>query len=164
VGAYLKEADAYYMRNKLSVLIEKQVIVVSENSYYKVRIIGFDSPEDINKYLPSLKGLGLNQIWVLPVKKQEEKVQETRQQVTEEKSISSKPTIALQIGLFHSRVQALNAQKKISSKLRLPVEIVEQWDYYRVLVTGFYTREEAFKYYPELAGLGYSLISVIVLK
>jgi hypothetical protein len=50
------------------------------------------------------------------------------------------------------------------NKLKLPVEIVKQYNYYHVIVTGFYTREETYKYYPELAGLGYPRITLIETK
>jgi hypothetical protein len=55
----------------------------------------------------------------------------------------------------------LRAQRRITSKLNLPVEIVEQWNLYHVIVTGFFTREETFRYYPELTSLGYPGISLI---
>jgi hypothetical protein len=64
-------------------------------------------------------------------------------------------TINLQVGIFHSRSQALRAQRKIKTNLKLPVEIVKEWEYYIVFITGFQTREEIFKYYPKLAALGY---------
>ncbi len=47
------------------------------------------------------------------------------------------------------------------TKLNLPVEIVKQFDYYHVIVTGFYSREETFQYYPELAGIGYPRITLL---
>ena len=65
------------------------------------------------------------------------------------------PTISLQVGVFHKQSEALRAQRRITSKLKLTVEIVKQYDYYHVIVTGFFTREETYQYYPELAGLGY---------
>jgi hypothetical protein len=64
-------------------------------------------------------------------------------------------TINLQVGIFHSRSQALRAQRRIKTRLNLPVEIVKEWEYYIVFITGFQTREEIFKYYPKLAALGY---------
>ena len=64
-------------------------------------------------------------------------------------------TINLQVGIFHRRSQALRAQRKIKTNLKLPVEIVKEWEYYIVFITGFKTREEIFKYYPKLAALGY---------
>ena len=65
----------------------------------------------------------------------------------EEKPVMQEPAISLQVGMFRKQSQALRAQRRITSKLHLPVEIVEQWDYYYVIVTGFYTREDTFKYY-----------------
>ena len=79
-------------------------------------------------------------------------------------SMPSEPSISLQVGVFHRKAEALRAQRRIISKLNLPVEIVQQWDYYHVLITGFYTREETFKYYPELAGMGYPSITLIEKK
>lgn len=64
-------------------------------------------------------------------------------------------TINLQVGTFHRRSQALRAQRRITTRLNLPVEIVREWEYYIVFITGFQTREEIFKYYPKLAALGY---------
>jgi nucleoid DNA-binding protein len=71
------------------------------------------------------------------------------------KPTTESTTINLQVGTFHSRSQALRAQRKIKSNLKLPVEIVKEWEYYIVFITGFKTREEIFKYYPKLAALGY---------
>jgi hypothetical protein len=70
-------------------------------------------------------------------------------------------TISIQVGVFERRSDARKAQRKIISKLKLKVEIVEQWDRYFVLIRGFHTREETYKYYPELAGLGYPGVSLI---
>jgi hypothetical protein len=71
------------------------------------------------------------------------------------------PAISLQVGVFYKKSEALRAQRRITDKLKLPVEIVQVMDTYRVIVTGFYTREETYKYYPELAGLGYPSIMLI---
>ena len=57
--------------------------------------------------------------------------------------------------------EALRAQRRITSKLKLQVEIVQQMDRYIVLIRGFHTREETYKYYPELAGMGYPGVSLI---
>jgi len=90
--------------------------------------------------------------------------------VTEEKPVRlietekpplTEPVVALQVAIFRKESEALRAQRKIMSKLNLPVEIVKQWDYYHVIITGFYTREETYQYYPELAGLGYPGITLI---
>lgn len=71
------------------------------------------------------------------------------------------PTISLQVGIFYKKSDALRARRRIIAKLKLPVEIIMVMDTYRVIIPGFYTREETYKYYPELAGLGYPGAMVI---
>jgi hypothetical protein len=71
------------------------------------------------------------------------------------------PTISLQAGVFRKKAEALKAQRRITKKLNLPVEVVLEYDYYKVIVTGFYTREETYRYYPELTQLGYPNIYLI---
>ena len=193
IGAFHNEAYAIAFRDKISVLLNKKITIVPEDGYYKVRISGFTSLEEMEKYLPTLGLVGLRDIWILPVKKQlvekppvivqpdtaskrfeqakEVPVEiptDTTRKPLEEKAakqaIPPEPTISLQVALFQKRSQALRAQKRITNKLNLPVEIVQQWDYYRVIVTGFYTREETYKYYPELAGIGYPNITLIEKK
>lgn len=81
-----------------------------------------------------------------------------------EKGAKPEPTISIQVAVFYKKAQAIKAQRKISSKLNLPVEIVQQWEFYRVIIPGFYTREETYMYYPELAGLGYPGVTIIERK
>lgn len=70
-------------------------------------------------------------------------------------------TVSIRVGVFLRKSEALKAQRKITSKLNLQVEIIQQMDRYIVLIRGFHTREETYKYYPELAGLGYPGVSLI---
>jgi cell division protein FtsN len=70
------------------------------------------------------------------------------------------PRFILHAASYPKRAQAERAKQKIERRLNLPVEIMEDWDRYRVVVTGFFTREETYPYYPELAGLGFSDIFV----
>lgn len=70
------------------------------------------------------------------------------------------PRFILHAASYPKLAQAERAKQRIERKLNLPVEIMEDWDRYRVVVTGFFTREETYQYYPELAGLGFSDIFV----
>lgn len=145
--------------------------------------------ESMKKLKPSLVRLKLNDIWVLPVHtppeeepavvrpeitltpvelKKEVTVTgqpETTRRLVENKLVApvipSEPTISLQVAIFRKKIQALYAKMRITKKLKLPVEIVKEYDYYKVIVTGFYTREETFRFYPELAGMGYNNIYLI---
>ena len=74
---------------------------------------------------------------------------------------TAEPKVSLQVGVFPKLAEAMRAKRRIESKLNLTVEIVQQWDYYRVLVRGFYTIQETYKYYPEIVGLGYDEILLI---
>ncbi len=70
------------------------------------------------------------------------------------------PRFILHAASYPKLTQAERAKQKIERKLKRPVEILEDWDRYRVVVTGFFTREETYPYYPELAGLGFTDIFV----
>jgi uncharacterized protein YutD len=177
VGAFRHESYALVLKDRLSALLDKPVDLVAEDGFFKVRLTGFSNQEEMGKLYPTLALLGIKNLWVLPVKKQEEiKPQAVVQPDTTNKPISenaalpvvaeeipvvSQPTIALQVEVFHDKTKALNAQKRITTKLNLSVEIVQEWEYYKVFVTGFYTTDEASKYYPALAKLGYHDISLI---
>jgi cell division protein FtsN len=79
----------------------------------------------------------------------------------EEPPLLPAPRISLQAGVFRKKAEAYRAMRKLERKLGLPVKVVPVWDYYRVLITGFYSREETYKYYPEIAGLGYPNIRIV---
>jgi cell division protein FtsN len=81
-------------------------------------------------------------------------------EISEEAAPPPVPRFVLHAGNYHKRSQAERAKRKIERNLDLPVEILEEWDSYRVVVTGFFTREETYPFYPELAGLGFSEVFV----
>jgi cell division protein FtsN len=70
------------------------------------------------------------------------------------------PRFVLHAASYYRKAEAERAKQKIERNLKLPVEIVEEWDIYRVMITGFFTREETYSLYPELAGLGFTDIFV----
>jgi cell division protein FtsN len=70
------------------------------------------------------------------------------------------PRFVLHAGSYYRKAEAERAKLKIERRLKLPVEVVEEWDSYRVMITGFFTREETYPLYPELAGLGFTDIFV----
>lgn len=194
LGAFHLKSNALTLGDLVSARLNKKVIIVNENGYYKVRIAEIpilNQPvvEEMKKLEGSIGQFGLKDLWILPIKSQpaEEPAvtrsetvlkpidrrmeipaimkPETAPSLIEEKIVApvphAEPTISLQVGVFHSHSEALRAQRRITSKLKLPVEIIQQYDYYHVIVTGFYTKEETYKYYPELASLGYPGITLI---
>jgi hypothetical protein len=174
----------------LSTPLNEKATVESRGKYYKLEtpdepIIDQTALEAINDLLPSVGEFALKDKWKAPIitKLAEEpvvrvpviiqkavvqhetsvRILETKPAVLakEEKREVQVPSIALQVAIYHRESQALKAQKRIMSKLNLPVEIVKQFEYYHVIVTGFYSREETFQYYPELAGIGYPRITLL---
>lgn len=177
VGSFDNVKNAIILKDTLFKTIHKPVLIIREEGVYKVRITGFENNKDLMEFLSSLRSQKIKELKVYSTGRSDDKDKEGKQQevtkpdtvrseisisLPEEKAEAKKePTVALQVGIFNKKKQALQAQKKINSKLNLPVDIVLQWNYYHVLVTGFYTREETYRYYPELAGLGYPGVTVI---
>jgi len=177
VGAFRLEPNSSVLKEKLSAVLDKPVRIVTEDGFYKVQITGFTSQEEMENLYPTLAFLGLKNFWVLPVKKKEDinpeafvqpdTIKETVVEdpvypvTADEAPVDSIPSIALQIEVYHNKTEALDAQRRITTKLNLPVEIVQEWEYYKVFVTGFKSTEEANKYYPDIAKLGFPKISLI---
>lgn len=148
--------------------------------------------EEMERLQPEIGKLGVKDAWLVPVQPQLEEAPALPEPVipvspvewnrnvpvvsapiehyplVQEKMIfpevPPQSTYSLQVGVYLKMSDARRAQRKIISKLDLPVEIVKVWDYYHVLITGFSTREETFQYYPELAGLGFRSISLVEKK
>ncbi|MEE4215760.1 MAG: SPOR domain-containing protein, partial [Bacteroidales bacterium] len=181
LGAFRNEAYAKIMVEKLEFRLDKDLVIVREDGYHKVRIKGFESVEEMERIIPSLELLGIDDLWIIPP---EERPADTSRAAVEPPAIAAmkdarfeaikpdiskikedfkvnEPLFSLQVAVYPKRTQAMRAKRQIERKLYLPVEIVQQWDYYRVIVTGFYTREETFRYYPELAELGFDRIVLI---
>jgi len=185
VGAFVKETNATVFKEKLSAIIDKRVIMVVEEGYYKIQLTGFKNIEEIEKIIPALGLIGIRDFWIPPARKDasvtdiaelqadttqkvpEEKIVdpvipgEPDSLVTEETPVESPDVYSLEIGSFRKKNRALNAQEKVITKLKLPVEIVEQWNDYHVIITGFNNKTEINKYIPELARMGYSEIYVL---
>jgi uncharacterized protein YutD len=178
VGAFRKESYALVLKEKLYAILDKTVIIVKEDGFFKVRLKGFSGDEEIEKFYSTLAFLGIKDFWVLPVRKREEITQQKIGQTDtviipgSEKSVLpveskktpalSQPEVVLQIDVFRNKSEATNAQRIITSKLNLHVEIVQEWNYYKVFVTGFHTIDEANKSFIAIAQLGYRKISLIV--
>jgi cell division septation protein DedD len=207
VGAFKRRSNAEGMRRKLQGMLRtKDVNIVLEGDYFRVRIFNFRTRGEVDEQISGLKKYGFNEFWVVKLlAKQQQRIlvfkedtvvviketvinepvpiinnpaeekliivqPDTVKKAVEvkpevhavtEKPVAPEPTIALRVAVFHNHLKALRAQRKIINKLGLPVEIVQQYEYYNVIVTGFFTREETYRYYPELAGIGYPSIVLI---
>jgi hypothetical protein len=183
-------SGAIGLRKQISAPITEKVTINNKGIYYRLEtpdqpILDPTVLEAIENLSPSYGKLDVKDAWQAPVVVQpfmepaerepvviqkvfvrsEESIRITGEKPGRlsmaEKPVIGEPTVALQVAIFIKESQALRAQKRIMSKLNLPVEIVKQFDYYHVIVTGFYSREETFQYYPELAGIGYPRVTLL---
>jgi cell division protein FtsN len=190
IGAFRSNNYAIALRNRMASLINNPVEIIVEDGYYKVRITGFTNRLDMERLLPSLGMMGLRDLWVPPVKTPEPVVKpvvvpvdtartkvgvppadtirnapvvvlEIAPEVKPEQKAAEIPPVSMRVGEFIKKSQALKAQRKVSRTLGLESEIVERWGYYYIIIGGFYTREETYQYYPELAGIGLTRIMII---
>ncbi|RLD36520.1 MAG: hypothetical protein DRI73_00565, partial [Bacteroidetes bacterium] len=189
VGEFKDSLDAEKYRRKVSAAIDRPVILVFEDGAYKVRITSFSSQKERERIVPFLNLMGFNNIWLMPSQElpgqptEEPVIEPAIEPVKEQVAIDSikarpidivelpeskivvseqaEPIFSLLVAVYTKMGQAKKAQKRIIDKLNLPVEIVEKFGNYSVVVKGFYTREETYRYYPELAGLGFTAIYIL---
>jgi beta-phosphoglucomutase-like phosphatase (HAD superfamily) len=208
LGAFRQEVNAIALRDKLAAVLDKPVIVLPEEGFFKVRVIKFKSLLEIERIIPTLGLLGYSQFWVFtPKNKSAVKpvavpMQDTSRRISvnsnkvvaAEDSLINTPIaslssgaqledqadttlmgdemghepppvypdstslqspIILQVAIFFKRADALQAQRKIINKLKLPAKVIGESNYFRLIITGFSTKEETYKFYPELTKLGY---------
>ncbi|TFH46697.1 MAG: SPOR domain-containing protein, partial [Bacteroidia bacterium] len=182
VAAFRTQEEASAIIDRLLAAVENLITVRIEDGVYKVQLADIQDTVEIQKLIPILEEKGFRSIVLISpqgtelapvtgaqadipvadtakaiIEKQPEEV------VKEAESLPAVPGFVLHAARFYKRSQAERAKNRIIRKLGLPAEIIQEWDSYRVVVTGFFTREETFKYYPELAGLGFTEVYVMEL-
>jgi len=181
LGAFENLGETESVSDRLLAATEKLITIRNEEGVYKVQVTGFADTNEIREFIPLLQQHGFKDILVLhqtqeglvpvlpqvtpetagpptPAPEPELPVLEPEQPEIREEAAPAPPVprFVLHAGNYQRRSQAERAKRKIERNLDKPVEIIEEWDSYRVVVTGFFTREETYPYYPELAGLGFS--------
>jgi len=190
LGAFGSEEETYSMTDRLLAAAEKLVTIKQEEGVYKVQITGFADTNEVRDFIPLLKKHGFTDILVIhesetglvpvPAQTQIQPEQPAKVEVPElpeeplkievekpaepeikiEETLPPEPIFILHAGSYYKLSQAEKAKRKIESRLKRPVEIIQEWESYKVIIPGFYTREETYPYYPELAGMGFTDIFV----
>lgn len=179
-GAFRNESNAIALEKRISDLLNQNVMMIPEEGYFKVRISGFKTPEELEKTITALGFLGLGKVWVRYPKIQQTIVADSgltnrnlindtlplaikNDSIIPEGKMNINDTIrvALMVGVFHEKADALMARRRIESKFNLKVTIIQEWEYYKVIVSGFRSVQETVPYYPQLAKLGYPDILLI---
>jgi len=182
VATFRTREEASAIIDRLLAAVENLITVRIEEGVYKVQLADIQDSTEIQKLIPILEERGFRSIVLLNpqgtelapvagaqtdnlvvdeaktvIEKQPEVI------VKETEPVPAVPGFVLHAARFYKRSQAERAKNRIIRKLDLPAEVIQEWDSYRVVVTGFFTREETFRYYPELAGLGFTEVYVMEL-
>ncbi len=180
LGAFTSYAESQAMADRLLAAADRLVTIRNEGGRFKVRITGFADTTEVREFLPVLEEHGITQLifldeWgnemappeppvVIPPVVLEEKaaVPEPVRDEPEEAAPAKLqlPRFVLHAGSYYRKAEAERAAQRIKRRLNLNAEIVEEWESYRVVISGFFTREETYPLYPELAGLGFTDIFV----
>jgi cell division protein FtsN len=190
LGAFSSEEETSSVTDRLLAAAEKLVTIRQEEGVYKVQITGFADTNEVRDFIPLLKKYGFTDILVihesetglapvpqdiqispeqpaqvevpeLPEKPVEIVVEKPAEpEVIIDETLPPEPIFILHAGSYYKLAQAEKAKRKIESKLKRPVEIIPEWDSFKVIIPGFFTREETYPYYPELAGMGFTDIFV----
>ena len=67
VGAFRQESNALALKQRLSAVLNKQIVISPQDGWFKVRVTGFSSLEEMEKFIPTLSLLGVRDIWILPL-------------------------------------------------------------------------------------------------
>jgi cell division protein FtsN len=177
VGAFRIESNALGLKNRLTDLLDQTIVTVSENDMFKVRITGFKTQEELERTVSSLGLLGLGRVWIMSPERLEPKTlpvlnvalgpdvflaeNKVNQVAVQHKSTPDTVSFALQVGVFHDRSKAIQAQRRIIARFKLPVSIEQEWTFFKVIIHGFSSAGETAKYYPELTKMGYPDILLI---
>lgn len=177
VGSFTNKEDVDAAIDRLLAAVEEMVTVRKEGDSYKVQITEIRDTARIRELIPSLNDRGFRNLIVIHpdlegtppvvVPRDTALVEPMRDTAFVKPEIKAEappvniPRFLLHAAKFYKHHLAVRAQKRIERKLKMPVEIIKDWDAYRVVITGFFTREDTYKYYPELVGLGYHEVFVI---
>jgi hypothetical protein len=133
----------------------KPVVVKPEPQVARPDTAGITRTDTISVIRPDIISIITDTTVVKPV---DQKVEEP---VVEEIPVVAKPKVYLHFGEFRKRSQAIRAQRKVTSKLDMPVEIFMKYNSYHLVISGFNDQTETTRFFPELAGMGYTNIYVI---
>ena len=186
VGAFKRKSYAKRLKNKLSGILDKEVIITEENGFYKVRITGFSSIYDLEKFIPVLVKKGYTEIWVVTLKgmlkpgSDRDIVQSETELINtytkdgttyfiiyesiEEDRTTTDDSYAIQLGAFRNKINAEVLKIRMNTYLDREVEIYLENGLYNVRIPEFKSRKEVDDYVPKLIELGVKEIRVLNIK
>ncbi|MCD6598295.1 MAG: SPOR domain-containing protein, partial [Bacteroidales bacterium] len=68
LGAFKRKSNANAYRKKLAAILGREVEIIIENGFYKVRIMGFETREEVDTFVNILHKNGVNEMWVITLR------------------------------------------------------------------------------------------------
>ncbi|MCJ7820194.1 MAG: SPOR domain-containing protein, partial [Bacteroidales bacterium] len=65
LGAFKNKAYAEAWMKRISAVVDKDVELINEDGFYKVRVTGFKDREELDSYIPALQNAGFTEIWII---------------------------------------------------------------------------------------------------
>jgi hypothetical protein len=127
VGAFKVKSNAFAAYKKLPLISEKPKIIIYEDSYYKVRISGFENRGLARQMALKLPALGFNEFY-FPV---------------------TKPSNSLQVGEYKIENDALIARDEWTKRTEKPFIIIYENELYKVRIGGFQWQKQALEFLPK---------------
>ena len=147
VGEFLNEKDAVNAQNEWMKRTGKPVTIIYDNALYKVRMSG----PSANKKSDS--------IYSNPVQTLNTEDYPGKHRVTEDRDnpVSNKQYSAvIQVGAFVDQKNAIKAKNKLSAVTDLPLTLLFIDGFYKLRISGFKGRVQAFEFLPKLHALGFA--------
>lgn len=91
IGTFREESNALALKERISAAISRKVEIIREDGLHKVRVSGFENMEEMGGFIPSLRLLGIKDIWILPVKVPDTPLQIVEQQVEDIQALVMPP-------------------------------------------------------------------------
>jgi cell division protein FtsN len=186
LGAFKIEENANRLRNKIASLLDKEVVITVEDEFSKVRVTGFKSSYEVERYIPALVSHGINEIWVvtligtlkpditagkpdihrevLSTFKEKDTIYSIIHDVFEDVITTGSESFSIQVGAFNRKINADALRVRLAAALGKEVEIFVEDALYKVRIIGFETRDEAETYLPILHNNGISDSKILKLN
>ncbi|MBN1107611.1 MAG: SPOR domain-containing protein, partial [Bacteroidales bacterium] len=164
LGAFRQRRNAEAMRRKLEKIFGTKVDIVVADNFYKVRISDIKTRAEVDEKIEVLRRNGITELWVITLKaKQQHRILVERSDSVayirdRVDSSGVRPVVpsqmSIQVGAFRNEGYAVALQKRLSTMVDNPVEIVLEDDLYKVRVTGFTSRLDLERLLPTLGMMG----------
>jgi len=128
IGAFKIKSNAFAAYGKLTKITEKPTVVVYEDGFHKVRILGFANRELARQFALKLPEMGFHAFYIPVIK----------------------PNSSVQVGEYAKENDAINAKNEWTKSTEKPVFIIYEKGLYKVRISGFQDQQQVLMFLPKL--------------